>query len=306
MPTSLNVCTTLMDAIQRRIELLRARKQARLAAREALRNEQGDIIEPTEQDTAKAARWTVPLSAIPNEVTDVIVDFLHDDIKALGTCCLISRAFIPSSRYHLYKELTLDDKSSRELLGILSSPFCTIIPFVHTLCVKLLPRWPDETWKKTTIPQLRKLSNARTLHLCGEPLGWKRHASKIGADLLPLFAWLTELKITTGRFESFAQFVDVLCAWPSLECLYIGQVDLLTPSFPAPTLQHHRLATNIRFLHIRDLPELDRFLSFLLLYEAELSIHTLVLTTYTIFNIPLINTFLRALGPALKTLTLSM
>jgi hypothetical protein len=286
-----------MDLIQKRIELLLGMRRVRLIAREALIA--SVEAEATESGQSNTIKWTVPLTAIPNEVADVIVDFLHDDVEALGTCCLVSRAFIPSSRYHLFKEVQLDDQTSGQLMDILSSPLCTISPFVHVLRLKLLARWPDETWKKNTVPHLHNLSNARALHLSGEPRGWKRHAPKIGADLLPLFAWLTELKID-GTFETYAQFIDVLCAWPLLEHALLGGVSWTTPSFPAPIPQHCRLAANLRSLELC-LPNGDRILSWLLSQGTELLVHTLHIYGVGRHNLALINAFVRALGPVLKS-----
>ncbi|SJL14133.1 uncharacterized protein ARMOST_17588 [Armillaria ostoyae] len=40
--------------------------------------------------------------SIPQELLDYILDFLHDDVPTLRTCSLVSHAFLPCSRYHIY------------------------------------------------------------------------------------------------------------------------------------------------------------------------------------------------------------
>lgn len=49
---------------------------------------------------------------IPPELSDYIMDFLHDDRLALKTCSLTSRSWRPASRYHLYRKVLLPSMDS--------------------------------------------------------------------------------------------------------------------------------------------------------------------------------------------------
>ena len=42
----------------------------------------------------------------PQEITDTIIDFLHRDVQSLLACSLVSRAWLPSSRFHLFRSCT--------------------------------------------------------------------------------------------------------------------------------------------------------------------------------------------------------
>ncbi|RPD55216.1 hypothetical protein L226DRAFT_470677, partial [Lentinus tigrinus ALCF2SS1-7] len=44
---------------------------------------------------------------LPAEVTDTILDYLHDDRATLRTCCLVARTWLPSCRYHLFSEVVV-------------------------------------------------------------------------------------------------------------------------------------------------------------------------------------------------------
>ncbi|KAI0708739.1 hypothetical protein C8T65DRAFT_576262, partial [Cerioporus squamosus] len=44
---------------------------------------------------------------LPAEVTDSILDYLHDDRPTLRTCSLVSRSWLPSCRYHLFSEVVV-------------------------------------------------------------------------------------------------------------------------------------------------------------------------------------------------------
>ncbi|SJL14128.1 uncharacterized protein ARMOST_17583 [Armillaria ostoyae] len=43
--------------------------------------------------------------SMPQELIDFTLDFLHDDIPTLRVCSLVSRAFLPCSRYHIYSNV---------------------------------------------------------------------------------------------------------------------------------------------------------------------------------------------------------
>ncbi|OCH84580.1 hypothetical protein OBBRIDRAFT_696745, partial [Obba rivulosa] len=42
------------------------------------------------------------VSSLPPELIDMIVEYLHDDCHALIACSLTSKAWVPSSRKHLF------------------------------------------------------------------------------------------------------------------------------------------------------------------------------------------------------------
>jgi hypothetical protein len=42
------------------------------------------------------------MDLLPQEITDHIIDFLHDDREALYACSLVCRKWVPSSRTHLF------------------------------------------------------------------------------------------------------------------------------------------------------------------------------------------------------------
>jgi len=48
---------------------------------------------------------------LPRELVDMIIDFLHDDKSSLHSCCLVTRSWLASSRYHLFYSVTIDDQA---------------------------------------------------------------------------------------------------------------------------------------------------------------------------------------------------
>ncbi|KAK0493211.1 hypothetical protein EDD18DRAFT_432636 [Armillaria luteobubalina] len=43
--------------------------------------------------------------SMPQELIDYTLDFLHDDVPTLRVCTLVSRAFLPRSRYYIYSNV---------------------------------------------------------------------------------------------------------------------------------------------------------------------------------------------------------
>ena len=43
---------------------------------------------------------------IPQEISDYIVDFLHDEKKTLRQCCLVSKSWVPRAQQHLFYEIS--------------------------------------------------------------------------------------------------------------------------------------------------------------------------------------------------------
>ncbi|KAI0343850.1 hypothetical protein BDW22DRAFT_1356426 [Trametopsis cervina] len=71
---------------------------------------------------------------IPQELVDYVVDFLHNDARSLVACSLVSHAFVPGSRFHLFA--TFHIKDDRVLTGLLDgSPYATARHAIRTLCL---------------------------------------------------------------------------------------------------------------------------------------------------------------------------
>ncbi|KDR68390.1 hypothetical protein GALMADRAFT_231355 [Galerina marginata CBS 339.88] len=67
---------------------------------------------------------TIP--TLPQETLEEIVDFLHDDRRALLACSLASTRCLPVSRYHLFSEVKLVSTKLCRFLELLDSPWSSI------------------------------------------------------------------------------------------------------------------------------------------------------------------------------------
>ncbi|KAF8056527.1 hypothetical protein FPV67DRAFT_1677915 [Lyophyllum atratum] len=66
---------------------------------------------------------TAQRQTLPPELTDIIIDYLFSDVRALKACSLVCKAWLPSCRCHLFRSIHLD----------LSLPSKSLAPFFNHL-----------------------------------------------------------------------------------------------------------------------------------------------------------------------------
>ena len=50
----------------------------------------------------------MPGLRLPQEITDLIVDLLHNEPRTLKQCCIVSKSWIPRARRHLFRRIQFD------------------------------------------------------------------------------------------------------------------------------------------------------------------------------------------------------
>ena len=88
-------------------------------------------------EKAKQCRYTLTMTtgvkALPNEIQDRILDFLHDSKPTLKACSLVCKTWVPTSRYHLFStgRIRLHGRDARSCETLLKNPNCTIQSCMH-------------------------------------------------------------------------------------------------------------------------------------------------------------------------------
>ncbi|KAJ4468606.1 hypothetical protein C8J55DRAFT_200493 [Lentinula edodes] len=72
-------------------------------------------------------------TVIPVELVEIIIDFLFDDSKTLGTCSLVCSAWVARTRHLLFGTVHLDRRRSTTFIDLLSHPCSTILARIHRL-----------------------------------------------------------------------------------------------------------------------------------------------------------------------------
>jgi hypothetical protein len=234
----------------------------------------------------------------------MIIDYLHDDTRALGRCGLVSRFWLPSSRFHLFSTIRLYDHNTDAAFAALSPPNSTIPPSVR--CVQILGGKGMGEQIHQLLQHLRPFNAVERLslgHFCCQ------ENQTFCIDTL--FPYLKILELHGLQLETIGTALKLISSASSLECLRLGNMfgnsgpiwgfglekwDVaLLNRFPVPPLKQ------ITFEKPFHVPALVDWLSF---GQPFASVNTVTLTLKYHQVITLVSGYLKVLGPVLEHLVL--
>ena len=186
---------------------------------------------------------------IPPELSDRVIDFLHNDWATLKACSLTCKAWLPASRFHLWNRVVLRYSAD----GTDYAEFLKNSPVIASCIVDLMVEFPTDrnndasreaetTWmKETLIPIFSTLRILRKLMFVGAFFGEDDFLAKIRSSL----STAKVVQLSMCHFSNFSRFVELVWSSPLLENLRIDtisfdQIDAYTPrppSVPRPELK---------------------------------------------------------------------
>jgi len=244
------------------------------------------------------------MSHIPSELIDEIIDRINADIYSLMTCSTVSKAWLPRSRHHIFGRLCLQPSTSAKFFELVDSPLSTIAPYVRHLVLTRTYGGGGQLWFPGVLPRLITFT---ALLSCTLTLA---NFVPFKGDLTPIFAssfrLLSHLALSRCRFKSFAQFTDVMCACPNLESF--ASTDLswnADDAFSDP--KHIRLSRHplLRALNLCGDGK-GAVLNWLRLGASPPRVSRLVITWLYLEDPECFGAFLRALGPSLVDLEMTV
>ncbi|KAJ7746293.1 hypothetical protein B0H16DRAFT_1854647 [Mycena metata] len=185
------------------------------------------------------------LPHLPPEVVDVILDHVATHPRTLRSCSVVARAWLPRSRHHLFRRLSI---STSRLYRFLAR--CELFgPAVVSLVFRA--------------SKSRRRHHVITALLC----------EKARRGLFLSYTSLTSLQLTGLHFPALDQLYQLIAAFPRLENIYLLDItwNNATQSTPAPNhsaglsrLRHFSLSARdldlvLAWLDGQDLPVLDSF-----------------------------------------------
>jgi hypothetical protein len=241
------------------------------------------------------------LLSLPQELIDMIIDFLLDDKQALKACSLTSRAFLAASRLHLFTQMRLatvgrhsDNRRDPLLANFLflfinSSP--SILPFVRSLRIDSVEPSGDATpydmRNLKALPKLKSLSVTGTVF---DP----------ALSLPPPEPWcrqITSLSMDSQGFCDFDKFAAFIVLFTSLERLALNNMLWF---FGHALDSHCGLPSTLHTLDLQSCNNLQ-LLEWLLLHDPMPSLHTIVLTYQDLNELFVVtNKICLTLGPSLR------
>ncbi|KAF7357437.1 hypothetical protein MSAN_01339700 [Mycena sanguinolenta] len=196
---------------------------------------------------------------LPQELTDKILDCLYDDKPSLGQCSLVCWAWVPATRFHIFRDITLRRRWGRVMhpqfrvfLDMLAADSCTLAPFVVHLTLEDLDPTPEAGREITqAFSALSRLTSVASLTFDR----WQNLGVQPLHNLLPRLTALSELTFTRVMVDSATQLFNMLEMCPSLTSLAIVSVSW----GPSPSPGFYSYAGSIRTLRLAGCP-MDEFL----------------------------------------------
>ena len=169
--------------------------------------------------------------AIPPEIVDRVIDYVHDDTKTLIACSLTARDWVPSTRLHLFEKISL--LSAQEVAR------CTELddfaPYILHYCQELsigsnnqfgnpsVPGFPPflETPLSTISERIDRFTSLHTLHFRGF------HSMK-GPLLTPLIGISEKITAVTFTDSSLTSSYDLwrlLRLFPNLQNVHVSGLE---------------------------------------------------------------------------------
>ncbi|KAM5532934.1 hypothetical protein V8D89_013400 [Ganoderma adspersum] len=180
-----------------------------------------------------------PHIRLPPELCDQAIDHLWNDPDTLRACSLTCKDWLPSSRYHLFRNVRLrhSDDVTRFRALLDSNP--TIAPCVRKLSLSAEydrsspdgAAREDDAWVNSAAELFPMLQHVTTLALAR--VRWHALSSRTRGAFAGLFQSVRQLFLFEVSFDASRDVVAFLSAFPALRELYFHAVSWATDS-PAP------------------------------------------------------------------------
>ncbi|KAF7324731.1 hypothetical protein MKEN_00514800 [Mycena kentingensis (nom. inval.)] len=250
------------------------------------------------------------MSSFPLELIEEIVDYLGDR-KDLKACSLVSRAWVPRCRHHLFADrpFTILPRNIRQFAAFLASPYCTFLAHVQEVDARRY-YWSDKDAYFTTIAPLLAQLRVHTLTFKLQVLVTDDNTTTFfHGGFISAFPYTTRL-VLSCTFEQTgdsmdavpARLVDMIAQLPSLEelvmrsCSNSPMAPPAEKAFPPPKL------SSIALCHYTVTP----ILSWLNKFHHLPCLHTLTLPQLRQDDSALIGEIIPLLGPTLRYLAITV
>jgi hypothetical protein len=239
---------------------------------------------------------------IPTELWDEIIDHLHDDKSTIGTCGLVCRSWISSSRFHLFSTIQLTTFDI-DTIAVLCTPGSTIPPYVRALEMyegrgRAGCKW-DLPWVSNALLQLSRLSAVESLSL--SRVAWDGLMPEAKKRLYILCQGLKTLELDCMAFETLGQALHFISSAPLLECLSLGTMDIQSREAPLTKFHAPPMKRVMFYFNVYTPVVLD----WLCLSQPVPSVRSLSFELIDVAQIHSISAYLQQLGPFLEDLELA-
>lgn len=242
---------------------------------------------------------TVAIPHLPPELSDRILDHLHDDLLTLNSCSRVCRAWLPRSRFHYFHAIELTSYAGARFADILTTnPH--IGTLVHLVGIRILDRSDGDSnsLMRALPPIALRLPNVEKLTLHGD--------GEYTAPPFRNFTNVRELRIVGCEIPAFDDFIGIICFLPKLEILSCSRALIGLTSIvkrPSTELPRPRIK-RLEFITTRiDPTEFTQWLIDEKMYD---SIEEILLRPLHVLAMHPVGNFVSKVGPSLKEFDIAL
>ena len=149
------------------------------------------------------------LPVIPQELSDTILDFLHNDAASLCSAGLVCKSWLPASRFHLFSDIQLLSTQFRGMLDAICAERSTIPPYIRHLSIlgDADGQFVEETLLK--LPLLSNLKNLRLMQINMASLtpDAKKRLTTMLQNLTTLHLYIFTVRNWFSFYDSFSSYL---------------------------------------------------------------------------------------------------
>jgi len=168
--------------------------------------------------------------AMPPEIVDRIIDYVHDDTKTLIACSLVARDWVPSTRLHLFTKFSLLSAHKVARFTELDSFAPDILYYCQELSIGTNNKYDDPstpgslplvgTLPSTISGRAERFTSLHTLHF----RGFSRLKGVLIASLVDFSEKITTITFTHSNLESCYDLWKILRLFPNLENVHASDL----------------------------------------------------------------------------------
>ncbi|KAJ7312486.1 hypothetical protein DFH08DRAFT_897092 [Mycena albidolilacea] len=232
----------------------------------------------------------------PPELQDLVIDHMHGQKRTLGTCGLVNKSCLLSSRHHLFGSVTVRIHNWKDFVQLLESPLATFAQSVNAVTISLVE---DMGFFNELVSLLRGLPALGCLRL--EYGYWPADT------IMPILPGLLELDLHKVLFDSPLHMAALFSHFPRLQKASLCPIFRERSAVPISHFPEAPRTLECLRLHLSDSPPpFDQVALWLCAQETPPSIRVLELGFLDARSLPSVGNLLRALGPDLNDLDLRL
>jgi hypothetical protein len=243
---------------------------------------------------------------VPVELQDEIIDHLGLDERTLKQCALVCRSWVNRSRFHLFVRVRVGEHTGPRLLELMDSPQCTVASHVKslTLTESSGQRW---RWLSKGLERLLPVMKLQSLTL--QNICWKALDLALLEVIGASCDSLINLHLSHVYFQSFADFLSFISAFPSLKGLVLSVVWYGSSDFDEPqsfsSSRHVLTYPQLETVDLNHCP-LDHRMWTWLKRVSQAGVHTVQFWDIAESELGSVNRLLEMLGDSLQHTGLSL